>query len=201
AAEPFAAGVPIHTIPGRGEVWPSSKLLATLGGKLGSELSIGAATFRVTRVLISRPDQDVGFEQLAPNLILNIEDLPATRLIQPGSRVTYTALFAGDRSSIDRFQGWLLDHRRPGERLRDITETSPQIKNAVDRASRFLELASLVSVLLCSIAVAMSARQYVRRPLDAVALLKTLGASRALTLGVSLIVLLLLARAAAVLGY
>ena len=200
AAEPFAAGVPIHTIPGRGEVWPSSKLLATLGGKLGSELSIGAATFRVTRVLISRPDQDVGFEQLAPNLILNIEDLPATRLIQPGSRVTYTALFAGDRPSIDRFQGWLLDHRRPGERLRDITETSPQIKNAVDRASRFLELASLVSVLLCSIAVAMSARQYVRRHLDAVALLKTLGASRALTLGVSLIELLLVAFAAAVLG-
>ena len=200
ASEPFAPGVPTRAVPGRGEVWPSSKLLATLGGKLGSEVSIGAATFRVTRVLISRPDQDVGFEQLAPGLILNLADLPATQLIRPGSRVTYTALFAGDRSSIDRFQGWLLEHRRPGERLRDITETSPQIKDAVDRAARFLELASLVSVLLCSIAVAMSARQYVRRHLDAVALLKTLGASRALTLGVSLIELLLLAIAAAILG-
>ena len=200
ASEPFATGTPIRGIPGPGEVWPSSKLLATLGGKLGSELSIGAKTFRVTRVLISRPDQDLGLEQLAPNLILNIADLPATRLIQPGSRVSYTALFAGDQASIDRFESWLLEHRRPGERLRDITETSPQIKDSVDRASRFLELASLVSVLLCSIAVAMSARQYVRRHLDAVALLKTLGASRALTLGVSLIELLLVAIGAAVLG-
>lgn len=200
ASEPFAAGVPIQAIPGRGEVWPSSKLLATLGGKLGSELSIGAATLRVTRVLVSRPDQDVGFEQLAPGLILNIADLPSTRLIQPGSRVTYTELFAGERAPVDHFEGWLLRHRRPGERLRDITETSPQIKDAVDRAARFLELASLVSVLLCSIAVAMSARQYVRRHLDSVALLKTLGASRALTLGVSLVELLLVAIAAAVLG-
>ncbi len=200
AAEPFAAGQPIHAIPGRGEVWPSSKLLATLGGRIGSQLSIGGATFRVTRVLISRPDQDVGLEQLAPNLILNIDDLPATRLIQPGSRVGYRALFAGDGQRIERFRRWLADHKRPGEHLRDITEASPQIKNAVDRADRFLELASLVSVLLCSIAVAMSARQYVRRHLDAVALLKTLGASRALTLGVSLVELLLVATAAAVLG-
>ncbi len=200
AAEPFAAGTPIHAIPGRGEVWPSSKLLATLGGRIGSQLSIGAATFRVTRVLISRPDQDVGFDELAPNLILNIEDLPATRLIQPGSRVSYRALFAGDRASIDRFRSWLSQHKRPGEHLRDITEASPQIKDAVDRAARFLELASLVSVLLCSIAVAMSARQYVRRHLDAVALLKTLGASRAFTLGASLVELLLVALVAAVLG-
>lgn len=200
ASEPFATGVPIRAIPGRGEVWPSSKLLATLGGRIGSELSIGAARFRVTRVLISRPDQGASFAQLAPTLILNIADLPATKLIQPGSRVSYAALFAGDRTAIDGFQGWLLRHRRPGERLRDITEASPQIKDAVDRAARFLELASLVSVLLSSIAVAMSARQYVRRHLDAVALLKTLGASRALTLGVSLIELLLVAIAAALLG-
>ncbi|MGH8260058.1 MAG: ABC transporter permease, partial [Steroidobacteraceae bacterium] len=200
ANEPFAAGSPIHSIPGRGEVWPSSKLLAALGGRIGSRLSIGAATFRVTRVLISRPDEGATFAQLAPSLILNLEDLPSTQLVQPGSRVSYSALFAADRDRIERFRRWLTDHERAGEHLRDITGTSPQIKDAVDRAGRFLELASLVSVLLCSIAVAMSARQYVRRHLDAVALLKTLGASRRFTLGVSLIELLLVALLAAVLG-
>ena len=57
------------------------------------------------------------------------------------------------------------------------------MRNAVDRAGRFLSLASLVSVLLCAIAVAMAARRYVNRHLDTVALLKTLGATRAFTLG------------------
>src|SRR5207248_887112 len=112
----------------------------------------------------------------------------------------YGGLFAGERTRIDDFKAWLTAHKGPGERLRDITEASPQIRNAVQRAGRFLSLASLVSVLLCAIAVAMAARAYVRRHLDTVALLKTLGATRSFTLTVSVLQLLALALAALALG-
>ena len=200
AGEPFARGSPAAGIPAPGEAWPGSKLLAAVGGQVGSQLSIGAASLRVTRVLIARPDQGGTFAELAPNLIMNAADLPATRLIQPGSRVSYGALFAGERTRIDAFKAWLIAHKGPGERLRDITEASPQIRNAVERAGRFLSLASLVSVLLCAIAVAMTARRYVHRHLDAVALLKTLGATRAFTLAMSVLQLLALALLAAVAG-
>src|SRR2546429_3430634 len=131
---------------------------------------------------------------------MNAADLPSTHLIQPGSRVSYGGLFAGERARIDDFKAWLTAHKGPGERLRDITEASPQIRNAVQRAGRFLSLASLVSVLLCAIAVAMAARAYVRRHLDTVALLKTLGATRSFTLTVSVLQLLALALAALVCG-
>ena len=113
---------------------------------------------------------------------MNVADLPATQLIQPGSRVSYAGLFAGERAAGQRLQGLAAAHKSPGERLRDISDASPQLRNAVERAGRFLSLASLVSVLLCAIAVAMAARRYVRRHLDTVALLKTLGATRAFTL-------------------
>jgi putative ABC transport system permease protein len=151
-------------------------------------------------VLISRPDQGGTFAELAPNLLMNAADLPATRLIQPGSRVSYAGLFAADRSRIEAFKSWLVANKRRGERLRDITEASPQVRNAVERAGRFLSLASLVSVLLCAIAVAMSARRYVNRHLDVVALLKTLGATRAFTLALSALQLLALALLAASVG-
>jgi len=200
ATELFGKGTPAAGIPAPGQVWPDSKLLAAIGGGLGSQLSIGAANFRVTRVLISRPDQGGTFAELAPSLIMNAADLAATRLIQPGSRVTYGGLFAGERSRIDTFKNWLVAHKRPGERLRDITDASPQVRNAVDRAGRFLSLASLVSVLLCAIAVAMAARRYVHRHLDTVALLKTLGATRAFTLATSVLQLLALALIAAAAG-
>jgi putative ABC transport system permease protein len=200
AAEPFAKGTPASGIPAAGEVWPDSKLLAAVGGRVGSQLSIGAANFRVARVLISRPDQGGTFADLAPSLIMNAADLPATRLIQPGSRVSYGGLFAGDRARIEAFKSWLIAHKRPAERLRDITDASPQVRNAVERAGRFLSLASLVSVLLCAIAVAMSARRYVHRHLDTVALLKTLGATRAFTLAMSVLQLLALALMAAAAG-
>jgi len=200
ASEPFVTGVSTADIPRPGEVWPDSRLLAALGGRLGAPLAIGAATMRVGRVLISRPDQGGTFAELAPALLMNAADLPRTQLIQPGSRVSYAALFAGDRSRIDDFKTWLTEHKTRGERIRDIQDATPQIKNAVDRAGRFLSLASLVSVLLCAIAVAMSARRYVNRHLDAVALLKTLGATRAFILCTTVLQLLVIAVVAAVVG-
>jgi putative ABC transport system permease protein len=199
-AEPFAQGVPARGVPAQGEVWPDSKLLAALGGRLGMSLSIGAGTFRVTHVLISRPDQGGTFADLTPTLLMNAADLPVTQLVQPGSRVSYGLLFAGPRERIELFESWLRAHKQRGERLRDIADASPQIKNAVDRAGRFLSLASLVSVLLCSIAVAMSARRYVSRHLDTVALLKTLGATRRFTLSITLFQLLVIALISAALG-
>lgn len=200
ANEPFAQGIETRDIPPPGQVWPDSKLLAAVGGKIGTPLAIGAATLTVGRVLISRPDQGGNFADLAPTLLMNAADLPATQLIRPGSRVSYAALFAGERTAVAGFKTWLRTHKKRSERIRDIKDTTPQIQSAVDRAGRFLNLASLVSVLLCAIAVAMSARRYVNRHLDMIALLKTLGATRAVTLWISLLQLLVIAVGAAVAG-
>jgi putative ABC transport system permease protein len=199
-SQAFAAGVATEDIPSPGEVWPDSRLLAALGARLGDTVAIGAANFRVGRVLVSRPDQGSGFTDLAPALLMNELDIPGTQLIQPGSRVSYAVLFAGPRAATREFDTWLEGKRDAGERLRDITETSPQINNARSRAARFLSLASLVSVLLCTISVAMTSRRYVQRHLDVVALLKTLGASQAFVLALSLWQLLAIALFASIVG-
>lgn len=198
--EPFGTPVAVGRGPARGEVWPDSKLLAALDVTVGDTVSVGAATFRITEVLITRPDQGGGFGELAPSLMMHAEDLPSTRLLQPGSRATRALLFAGEREEIVRFKAWLEKRKLRGQRLLDVSEASPQIQNAIDRAGRFLSLASLVAVLLCAIAVAMAARRYVQRHLDSVALLKTLGATRGLTLSVSLIQLCIIAVVAALIG-
>jgi putative ABC transport system permease protein len=198
--QPFGAPVPVVGNPGRGEVWPDSRLSAALGASIGTELSIGASKFRVARIMISRPDQGATFVDLAPSLLMNEADIAATQLIQPGSRLTRALLFAGSRVDIDSFEEWLKANKQESERLLDVDETAPQIKTAIDRAGRFLSLASLVAVLLCSIAVAMAARRYVQRHLDSVALMKTLGATRSFTLTVSLTQLVLVGLLAAIFG-
>ncbi|MEO8063708.1 MAG: FtsX-like permease family protein [Pseudomonadota bacterium] len=198
--QPFGKPLPVVGNPSRGEVWPDSRLAAALGAAIGTELSIGASKFKVARIMISRPDQGATFVDLAPSLLMNEEDIGATQLIQPGSRLTRALLFADGRSEIDSFGQWLKTNKKDGERLLDVDETAPQIKTAIDRAGRFLSLASLVAVLLCSIAVAMAARRYVQRHLDSVALMKTLGATRAFTLTVSLTQLGLVGLIAAIFG-
>jgi putative ABC transport system permease protein len=198
--EPFGAPELARGIPAPGEVWPDSRLAAALGASVGTQLNIGASTFRVSRVLISRPDQGATFLELAPSLIMNEADLATTQLLQPGSRVRRAQLFAGPRTGIAAFKDWLEANKKPNEEIEDVEDSAPQIKSAVDRSARFLSIASLVAVLLCAIAVAMAARRYVQRHLDSVALLKTLGATRGFTLTVSLTQLVLIGLSAAIIG-
>src|SRR5688572_14570572 len=198
--EPFGTPEAVVAVPGRGEVWPESRLAVALGATLGDELAIGAQTFRVSRILISRPDQRATFLELAPSLLMNDADLPSTQLIQPGSRMRYSRLFAGERDDVIAFKDWLETNKKPNEEIEDVEDSAPQIKSAIDRSARFLQIASLVAVLLCAIAVAMAARRFVQRHLDSVALLKTLGATRGFTLAVSLSQLVTIGILAAVLG-
>jgi putative ABC transport system permease protein len=200
ADEPFGTQQEARGIPGPGEVWPESRLAAALGANVGSELSIGASKFRVSRILVSRPDQGATFVELAPSLLMNEGDVEATKLIQPGSRLTRSRLFAGPRDKIESFEQWLEKNKKPAEEIEDVADAAPQIKSAIDRSARFLSLASLVAVLLCTVAVAMGARRYVHRHLDSVALMKTLGATRAFTLGVTLTQLATVGVIAAILG-
>lgn len=202
---PFGPARITDTGPGRGEAWPDSRLLARLGAQVGDELSLGAARFRVTQVLDYRPDQGSAFVDLAPSVLMNIDDLPATQLLQPGSRATYAILFAGSPQAVRAFKARLETLRQPGERLVDVAEASPQIRSATERAERFLNLSALITVLLAAVAVAMAARRYALRHLDNVALLKCMGASQAFILRVTVLELaalaLLASLAGAALGY
>ena len=200
ADRPFAAATPSAAIPAAGEVWPDSRVAAALGAGLGSELTVGARTLRVTHILISRPDQSSTFVEFASALLMNDADLASTNLIQPGSRVRYVLLLSGDAAQLAAFRRWHQTLEARQERIEDVADASPQIGDASQRAARFLALASLVAVLLCAVAIAMSARSSVHRHLDAVALMKTLGASRRLVLAVNLWQLLLLAAVASALG-
>jgi putative ABC transport system permease protein len=198
--EPFGVPQPSNGIPARGEVWPDSRLAAALGASVGTELSIGNNQFRVSRILITRPDQGATFLELAPSLIMNEGDLASTQLVQPGSRLRRAQLFAGPRDEIASFKTWLEANKKQSEEIEDVEDSAPQIKSAIDRSARFLSIASLMAVLLCAIAVAMAARRYVHRHLDSVALLKTLGATRAFTLTVSMVQLTVVGLLAAILG-
>jgi putative ABC transport system permease protein len=200
ADTPFGVARATDRIPQRGEAWVDARIIAQLKIELGAPLKIGTASFRVTQVLDYRPDQGTGFVNLAPAVLLNFDDVAATELIQPGSRVSYAALFAGPPAAVGEFHDYLVSSKAPGERLREIDESSRQLNSAIDRASRFLNLASLASVLLAAVAVAMGARRYAARHIDTVALMKCMGASQGFVLAISIIELSLLAVFAVALG-
>jgi putative ABC transport system permease protein len=195
-------GEPSETIdiPGPGEAWASPRLMARLGVNTGAQLEVGGALLELTRVLDFRPDEGWSFVDLAPTLLINEADLEATQLIQPGSRVTYRMLIAGKRSAINDFKPTLEKQLAEGDRLSDIKDTNPQMRSSMERAGRFLNLSSLVSVLLAAVAVAMAARRYSHRHRDRIALMKCMGAAQSLIFRSSVLQLLMLAIAGSVIG-
>ena len=196
----LASAAPTDQIPAPGEAWATPRLLARLGADAGDTVEVGTAALRITHVLAFRPDEGWSFVDLAPTLLINEADLEATQLIQPGSRVRYRLLLAGNRTDVAAFKPELEARLGPSEQLSDIEDSSPQIRSAMDRSGRFLNLASLVSVLLSAVAVAMAARRYAQRHRDRIALLKCLGASQVFVFRSSLAQLVLLALAGGTVG-
>lgn len=164
--------------PGPGEAWVEPRLLAALDLKIGDSIDVGQKTLRLSRVLTYEPDRAGNFYTLTPRVMINLADLPATGIIQPGSRVTYRELWSGAPQALASYHQTLSEHLDPNQRLLDSRDSNEQIGGALGKAERYLNMASLVAVLLAGVAVALSASRYAQRRFDASALLRCLGLSR-----------------------
>ena len=175
--KPFVQGAPVDTGPAPGEIWMESRLFPSLNVIPGDLMDVGVASIPVTRVLIKEPDRGGGFSNAGPRVLMNLADVPATEVVQPGSRLTYRYLFAGDRSSLAQFEEWVKPKLGLEARIFGVKEGAEGIGSALDRGERFLLLGSLLGVVLAGVAIALAAQRYSLRHYDHVAILKTLGAT------------------------
>ena len=182
----------VEGIPPKGEVWADGALLARVDADVGDRLAVGELDLLVTAVLTYRPDQSMGFASLAPSLLMNIEDIPASGLISAGSRVGYGLLVAGDEWLVNEFNNAIQEDLPESVRASEREESSERAYRAADRAQRFLSLTAVISLLLSAVAVAMSARRFAHRRMDTVALMKSLGATQRFVIAVALVQLVLL---------
>jgi putative ABC transport system permease protein len=178
ANELFGEQRAVDDTPAEGSVWADGAVLARLDLQVGDAIAVGEAELTVGAVLTYRPDQSIGFASLAPSILLNVADIPATGLVQEGSRVRYALLVAGDEQDVDAFYEDIEDQLPESVRVRNQEDSSERATNASARAQRFLSLTAVISLLLSAVAIAMSARRYAHRRMDTVALMKSLGASQ-----------------------
>lgn len=175
AAQPGAASVTVDRGPMPGSVWLDERLLSALKTSSGELLAVGLLNLKVAGVLTQEPDRGVNVFTLAPRLMMHLDDLPASGLVQEGARITYRLLLAGDAARIADFRVWVEPRLLRGQRLENTQNARPEIRNALDRAQRFLGLATLLTVILSAVAVALAARRYMQRHLDACAVMRCLG--------------------------
>lgn len=164
--------------PPRGTVWPDERLAAALELKRGDRLELGDATLTVGAILTLEPDRSTTFFNVAPRLMMNNDDVAATGLVQPGSRVWYSLFAAGDRTAARAFEGWVGPRLGRGESLQSLENARPEIRAGLERAQKFIGLTALLAVILAAVAVSLATRRYTRRHLDGYAVMRCLGATQ-----------------------
>jgi len=186
--------------PAAGQVFIDARLQAMLGIAVNDRLSLGQLQLQVAGILQREPDAGFDFSSLQPRLLMNQSDLVASGLLGFGSRVKYRLLLAGDEKQLSAWRAQAAPQLERGQQLENVREARPELKDALDRATRFLQMAALLAGCLAAIAMILAARRFALRHYDTVALLRTFGASRAQVRTILLAQLVLLALLAAVLG-
>ena len=179
SADPFGATEVTSSIPKPGEAWLAPRLFALLDVAPGDQIWIGEKALTVSAAIRSEPDSTSALFGYGPRLMMNLADIEATGVIQPGSRVNWRLLLRGQEDALTAFTDWLSPQLSQGQRLLGVDESQPSIGRTLDRAQGFLLLAGSLGVLLAAAAIALAARRFAERHTDYVAIMKSLGASTA----------------------
>ena len=165
-------------IPRQGTLWVDEKVMTRLDLKTGDIIDVGVTKLVMAELIVREPDHSVGFINMGPRVIMNAADLPNTGLIQQGSRISYYLLIAGEVEVVKQFRDWAQTQLTKAQRIEGIQDARPEIKTALERAEKFLSLAALASVVLASVAIALSVRRFTLRHLDGCAVMRSLGATQ-----------------------
>lgn len=164
-------------------------LMTQFGLVRGSKVRLGRKEFRVAGALRKLPGESAAVAMLSPRVLVDRAGLEGAGLLGTGSLARYRTHF--------RFPGGT-DVEALVKRERDalralrlnpdtVEERKRELGRALENVNAFLRLTGLVALLLGAIGVAAAMHALVQRKLGTVAVLRCLGASAGLGLGVFLI--------------
>lgn len=171
--------------PAQGEAWVEARLFNLLDIKLGDTLEVGYLNLTVTKLIVNEPDRGSGFGSAGARVMISVDDLPESKLVRPGSRITYRLLMSGAAANVESYKSW---YEQKELALKDSSEikhyrlstpenAEEQLSEAMQRGRAFLLLSGTIGVLLAGLAMALASQRYASRLTDQVALMKAWGQS------------------------
>src|SRR6185436_16741607 len=173
----------------------------------GDRVSLGKIEVPIRATIAAEPDKLTERLTVGPRVLVSLETMNATGLIDPGSLVgwRYALKLQGAGGQSD---GGLLAFRERvkqalpegGFTVRDRRDPSPQVSRTLERLRQFLTLVGLTALLVGGVGVANAVATYIDRRRKVIAAFKSLGATSGTILAIHLIQVLLIAGIGIVLG-
>ena len=158
------------------------ELLARLGIRIGEAVRLGAATFEIAGTVTKEPDRIGVSFTLGPRVFVSLAGLERSGLIGLGSRIEHRVLVAlAPGSTVEDVESAAATIRAavPDPTFVDVetyVDAQPALRRGIERVDRFLGLVALLSLLVGGIGVAQAVRAWLASRLDAIAVLRALGA-------------------------
>ncbi|MDF2417391.1 FtsX-like permease family protein [Acinetobacter beijerinckii] len=180
----------------QGQVWLSPRAIDLLKVKVGDQIAIADGQFKVTGVIQHDSNQELGFSGFSPTVIIHQADIAKTNAVQVGSRIEYRLLMAGEPEQVETYkkifkqetnhdlktesekEQQIENSEQTSLKLRDASQSNTRLMKPIENLDTFLQLANLLTILLCGIAIALTSQRYVQQNQDHIALMRCLGASK-----------------------
>lgn len=164
--------------PKPGSLWLDKKAASKLNVKIGDTLDVGIKTLEIAGFIEQLPDASFSVFTSPLVVMIHFDDLAATELVQPGSRLGYHYLLAGKNKAIKAYEEWLKPQLLETQHWQDIKSGNSALAKALNRSEQYLSLGSMLGIILAAVAVAVASRRYGQRHQSTVAIFKAMGASK-----------------------
>lgn len=164
-------------------------ILMQFGLEPGDSVKVGLLTYEITGGIIEIPGQSMANTFFGPRVLIPLENIEETGLLERGSRLEYKSYIkypsGTDPLVIEEELDALNDSL--DFRFDDVAERQEEVGEAITQLSNFLNLIGFIALLLGGIGVASSIFVYIRQKINTVAVLRCVGASSDQTMMIYLI--------------
>jgi putative ABC transport system permease protein len=179
----------------------SDDVLLRLNLKVGDAIRLGGQSFRIVGEVTYEPDRMLGSLNVGPRVMITRDGLERTGLILPGSRAAERFLFRLSPNSpgIEPVRE-RLKAAFPDALIADFRESHPIVTQALNRATTFLSLVSLITLIIGAIGVGTAMRAHIQQRMDSIAIMKCIGARSSHVMRIYLLQTIALGLAGGLLG-
>ncbi len=154
-------------------------LIDRLGLSVGDRVRLGTGELELRAALTHEPDKISGGFAFGPRVLVSLDGLEGTGLLQPGSFYeTLYRLRLPEGANLNALKEDALERfADQGVRWRDSRNGAPGVERFVQRIGSFLVLVGLAALAVGGVGVAAAVRSYLEGKTETIATLKTLGAT------------------------
>ncbi|MDF1832234.1 MAG: hypothetical protein P1U52_07765 [Porticoccaceae bacterium] len=164
--------------PAPGHIWVADQVLDRLTINVGAMITVGNKPLQISAVIRQLPDQNAGFYSMNPRIVINSEDLEATGVMGPGTRIRQQSVVGGDLEFIKKLSLELGNNLRPDQTLETVDDAALRSLGPLRQLSLWANLVVLLISLLCGAAIYLATSQRVRSREKLAGLLRSFGATR-----------------------